>query len=270
MARRFSVFVVTYNAPDQLDLILCALNRQTRPAEEVWIADDGSTDETRALIESHKSGFASALEHAWQKDNGRRKARIVNEAVRRSSGEQLLFLDGDTIPHSCWVEDHAAAADDRRVLCGRRVKLGPEISKRIDREWVKAGRLEQLFGPVLASALRGDTQRMPLGLRLPRSLARLFHPRARRLMGVNYSLPRTVFERVNGYNEEINRREDFELECRLKRAKDIPFFPLLNRAVAYHLWHKPIETKPLADRWLHSDLVRCEKGLQTVVFDPDE
>ena len=270
MARRFSVFVVTYNAPEQLDLILCGLNRQTRPADEVWIADDGSTDDTRRMIESYKSGFVSKLEHAWQKDNGRRKARIVNEAVRRSSGDHLLFLDGDTIPHSRWVEDHAMAADGQHVLCGRRVKLGPEISERIDREWIEAGRLERWFGPVSASALRGDTERLLLGFRLPRALARIVHPRARRLMGVNYSLPRAVFERVNGYNEEINRREDFELECRLKRAKDIPFFPLLNRAVAYHLWHKPIATKPLADQWLHSDLVRCEKGLQTVVFDPDE
>ena len=212
MAKRLSVFVVTYNAPEQLDLILCALNRQSRPADEVWVADDGSRDDTRELIESYQPGFASKLGHAWQKDNGRRKARIVNEAVRRSTGDHLLFLDGDTIPHSKWVADHELAADDEHVLCGRRVKLGPKISKRIDREWVESGRLERWFGPVMLSALTRETQRHLLGLRVHPKLARLLHPRPRRLMGVNYSLPRKVFERVNGYNEEINRREDFELE----------------------------------------------------------
>jgi hypothetical protein len=238
---RFSVVVTTYNTPQQLDLVLCGLARQTRPPDEVLVADDGSTEETARLIAAWRAELAT-LVHIRHEDRGYRKSRVVNLAVRRSTGDHLLFLDGDAIPHSRWAEDHLRAADERRILCGRRVKLGPRISAALDKDAVGAGRLEALFGPVLRSALSGETRRFLLGVRLPPLLARLLHPRARKLMGVNFSLPRDAFFSVNGYDEawEVPWREDRDLELRLLRA-GYPFFPLLNRAVVYHLHH---ETKP--------------------------
>lgn len=262
---RVSVVVTTYNAPRQLDLVLCGLARQTRPPDEVLVADDGSTEETGRRVEGWRAELP-ALFHVRHEDRGYRKSRIVNLAVRRSTGEHLLFLDGDAIPHSRWVADHERAADGRRVLCGRRVKLGPRITAALDREAVRRGRLESLAGPVLRSALEGETKRVLLGLRLPPAVARLFHPRARKLMGVNFSLPRAAFLAVNGYDEtwEIPWREDRDLEIRLRRAGH-PFYPLLNRAVVYHLWH---ETRPFGpeSQAINDAIegrldVRCAQGL---------
>ena len=262
---RVSVVITTCNAPRQLDLVLCGVARQTRPPNEILVADDGSSEETARLIAEWKTELPT-LVHVRHEDRGYRKSRIANLAVRRSTGGHLLFLDGDAIPHSRWVADHERAADGRRVLCGRRVKLGPSISAALDRDAVGAGRLESLAGPVLRSALGGGTRRFLLGVRLPPVVARLFHPRARKLMGVNFSLPRAAFLAVNGYDEawQVPWREDRDLELRLLRA-GIPFYPLLNRAVVYHLWH---ETRPFdrESQAIHETIegrtiVRCAQGL---------
>ena len=271
----FSVIVPTYNSPRELDLCLCGLSRQTVTPGEVLVADDGSGEETRALVASWAAELGCELKHVWQCDRGYRKARIVNEAVRRSRGDRLVFLDGDTIPHSRWLEDHQLAADDRRVLCGRRVRLGPEISGKLDRAFVREGKLESAGGPLLRSCLAGDTKRVTLGIRLAPWLARCFHPRPRKLMGVNFSLPRRAYEEVNGYDEDwtVYGHEDRDLELRLLRCGH-PFFPLLNRAVVYHVYHpmRPIseKTRALIEAQEASDRKRCERGVfHPEAFDPD-
>jgi len=262
---RVSVVVTTYNAPRALDLVLCGLVRQTRPPDEVLVADDGSTEQTARLIAAWKTELPT-LVHVRHEDRGYRKSRIANLAVRRSTGGHLLFLDGDAIPHSRWVADHERAADGRRVLCGRRVKLGPPVSAALDCDAVGAGRLESLAGPVPRSVFGGGTRRFLLGVRLPPVVARIFHPRARRLMGVNFSLPRAAFEAVNGYDEawQVPWREDRDLELRLLRA-EVPFYPLLNRAVVYHLWHetRPFspESQAINETIAGRTIVRCAQGL---------
>ena len=267
MPRVLSVFVTTYNAPRELDLVLCGLARQTVAPDEILVADDGSTDETKGVVEAWRERLAAPVQHVWQPDDGFRKEAIANEAVRHSQGDHLVFLDGDSIPHRCWLADHAQAADGHRVLCGRRVKLGPEISGRVTREWVSDGRLEALFGPVLLDRFRNGTRRVFLGVRLPQIVARCLHPRARKLMGVNFSLPRAAFLEVNGYDEEIEMkgREDLDLGLRLKRAGRA-FYPLLNRAVVYHLHHREREVNDERMRTWRAEQerathVRCALGL---------
>ncbi len=271
---KISVIVCTYNAPRQLDLVLCGMSRQTRPPDELLIADDGSTAETRNLVSSWSERIGFPVHHVWHVDRGYRKPRIVNESVRRASGDHLIFLDGDTIPHSRWIQDHALAADSRQVLCGRRVKLGPGITPRITRDWVLAGRLESLCGPVSLSWIRGDSKRYLLGIRLPPGPARLFHPRARKLMGVNFSLPRAAFEAVNGYDESYTMtwREDYDLDLRLQRA-GYPYYPLLNRAIVYHLNHPERQFSPEIEaihaKHERASTIRCPIGLDAP-FDPNE
>jgi glycosyltransferase involved in cell wall biosynthesis len=261
-----SVIVTTYNTPRELGLVLEGISRQSARPDEALVADDGSTDETRRVVAGWAPRLPFPLRHVWQEDLGRRKCRIVNEAVRRSRGEILVFLDGDSIPHRQWLADHLRSSRPRRALCGRRVRLGREISLRVKAGAILLDRLEAPFGEVALSALAGGTKRALLGIRLPVPLARLFHPRSRKLMGVNFSLPREAFERVNGYDEDYESYgfEDYDLEIRLRRS-GYDLYPLLNRAVVYHLYH-PMSaftedsTKRLA-ALAASDRTRCENGL---------
>ena len=239
------------------------------------MADDGSADGTSAVIEGWRGRSPFPLHHVWQADRGYRKARIVNEAVRRAEGDHIIFLDGDSFPQRMWVADHLASADGETVLCGRRVKLGPRISPTVTREDIESGRFDSPFRPaLLRSRLAGDTKRLSLAFRLPRPVARMVHPSPRRLMGVNFSLPKDVFTAVNGYDEEWNQygHEDRDLELRIIRS-GIPRLALLNRAVVFHLHHKEREPTDEARRKVAaieaSDAKRCQRGYdQAAAFDP--
>lgn len=265
---RASVIVPSYQAPRELDLCLAGIARQSSVPLEVLVADDGSDQLTGAVIEKWKGKLGCELIHVWHPDQGNRKAEICNRAVKKSTGESLIFIDGDSIPHSRWIHDHQIAAEHADVCCGRRVKLGPRITPKISLEMVEDGSLERLLGPVTRSALRGDTGRFGLGVRLPKWAARILHPRPRKLMGVNFSVRRDALYRVNGYDHEWNntQREDKDLDLRLRRG-GFRFYPLLNRAIVYHLHHpERVPSAETEERVRGEELaerVRCRVGLST-------
>ena len=106
---RISVIVSTYNRPDTLALVLEGLRRQTVPAHEVIVADDGSGPGTRAMLQAWTASHPGfPLRHLWHPDDGFRKTIILNEAVLASTGDYLVFTDGDCVPDRRFVEDHAA------------------------------------------------------------------------------------------------------------------------------------------------------------------
>ena len=85
-------------------------------------------------------------------------------------------------------------------------------------------------------------------------------------MGVNFSLPRRVFEEVNGFNEEwvVYGHEDRDLELRLLRSGQ-RFEALLNRGIVFHMWHRERErtetTRALLAAAERSSDTRCARGL---------
>ena len=273
--RTATVVIATYNQPRELELALVALSRQTQHPAEVIVGDDGSGSETRDLIQRYSTSLPFPLRHAWQRDVGYRKARVINEAVRMAEGDQIIFLDGDSFPHPAWVADHMKSANERHILCGRRVKLGPKLSPEVTTEDIENGSFDSAFSPmILKSKLAGDTQRLGLAVRMPRPIARIMHPRPRKLMGVNFSLPKSAFVAINGYNEEwqVYGHEDRDLELRLIRA-GYPRKALLNRAVVFHLHHpereKSEETMRLIRAAEESTEVRCAHGYDLEgAFDP--
>ena len=93
-------------------------------------------------------------------------------------------------------------------------------------------------------------------------------------MGVNYGLSRSAFYAVNGLDEEwtFYGREDLDLELRLNRA-GFRFYPLLNRAIVYHMHHtereRSEEALALVEMQSAATHVRCEHGVESSTpFDP--
>lgn len=97
--RMGSLFLATYNMPRHLELVCAALLRQTTQKFEVIVCDDGSGDETRRVVQNFSKQAPFRVVHVWQENQGFRKCKILNEGIRRSQGDVLVFLDGDTIPH---------------------------------------------------------------------------------------------------------------------------------------------------------------------------
>ena len=253
--RDASVLVCTYRAETELELVLAGLLRQSRAPDEVLVADDGSGPETAVLVARFAEAAPFPIIHVRHEDDGCRRSRIVNRAVATSRGEHLAFLDGDTVPHRDWLADHLRRASGA-VLCGRRVRLGPDYTPRFTRARLESGDFDGLPpSDLIASALRGDTKRLGFGLRLPRALQLLLHPRRdKKLMGCNFSLPRAAFVEVNGFDEawagSALLSDDWDLEVRLRKA-GWRLEPLLRAGVTYHL-HHPVRAYTPGERELRA------------------
>jgi glycosyltransferase involved in cell wall biosynthesis len=85
----------TYNWPDALELLLLSVLNQTILPNEVMIADDGSKEDTKKLIEKFQENFPIPLVHIWHEDIKNRKPRIMNKAIAIAKYEYIIEIDGD-------------------------------------------------------------------------------------------------------------------------------------------------------------------------------
>lgn len=127
-----SVIISTYNSPKWLEKVLWGYTVQTESDFEIIIADDGSTNETTALLEVMMTKTNLKIIHVWHKDDGFRKTRILNKAVLACTTDYCIFTDGDCIPRKDFVETHLKKRGDDYFLSGGYFKLPLSISKKIN------------------------------------------------------------------------------------------------------------------------------------------
>lgn len=135
-----SVIITTYNNPAWLEKVLWAFSCQTQQGFEVLIADDGSRDKTRELIDSIRIKVPFNIQHVWQEDDGFRKCRILNEAIVQAKGDYLIFTDGDCIARRDFVETHMKHRQAGSYLSGDYVRLPMSTSKAISKDDILSGR----------------------------------------------------------------------------------------------------------------------------------
>ena len=85
-----TLIISTYNWPEALKLVFESVLRQSILVDEIIIADDGSTETTRFLIDDYRDLFDIPIKHIWQDDLGFRKTIILNKAFYASSEIILL------------------------------------------------------------------------------------------------------------------------------------------------------------------------------------
>jgi len=129
-----SINFTTYNSPAWLEKVLWGFFEQTADDFEIIVADDGSREETRELIERMKSETDIPVKHVWQEDDGFQKCRILNKAILAAEGEYLIFTDGDCIPRKDFVAQHLHFSEPNAYLSGGYFKLPMDISKAITRD----------------------------------------------------------------------------------------------------------------------------------------
>jgi glycosyltransferase involved in cell wall biosynthesis len=124
-----SVIIAIYKDTEALDCVLVGLSKQTEKNFEVIVTEDDNDPAVAAYIETSLPGGLQ-LRHLSQQDNGFRKTRAVNRAIGSARSKYLIFIDGDCIPHSRFVEMHLHYAEATRICTARRVYLGPKESKK--------------------------------------------------------------------------------------------------------------------------------------------
>jgi glycosyltransferase involved in cell wall biosynthesis len=138
---RISAVVTTYNQPRALELVLWGYAVQTVRDFEVVVADDGSSDDTAALIERMRAETGMRIVHVWHEDRGFRKTLILNRAILAASGDYLLFTDGDCIPRHDVIEVHRRLAAPGRFLSGGYLKLPADVTAAIAPDDVRTMRV---------------------------------------------------------------------------------------------------------------------------------
>jgi glycosyltransferase involved in cell wall biosynthesis len=244
-----SVVVTTYNRPDALRAVLEGLAAQTDRGFEAIVADDGSREDTRALVEQMAFGFPVPLAHVWQEDRGFRAGAARNRAAARARGDYLVFLDGDCIPRPEFVAAHRALAERGWMVAGNRLLLGEELSAQALRE---AWPLHDWPAERWRDARRrGDVNRtLPLA-RLPLGpLRKLGARRWQRVRTCNLGVWTADFRRVRGFDETFEGWgfEDSDLAVRLLNAgvrrKEGAF-----ATGVLHLWHRENDRRHEGRNW---------------------
>ena len=122
------VVISTYNNPAWLEKVLWGYTLQTVQQLEIIIADDGSGQPTKDLIDRFKTESKLDIKHVWQEDMGFQKSRILNKAIQQANSEYLIFTDQDCIPRKDFVETHLKFAREGSFLSGGYFKLPMDIS----------------------------------------------------------------------------------------------------------------------------------------------
>lgn len=98
-----SVIIPCYNCAQYLEGTLQSVKKQTYPNVELILVDDGSTDDTRAIIERHAG---EAVCH-FGPNRGASAAR--NTGANLASGAYLQYLDADDLLKPTALEDRVQA-----------------------------------------------------------------------------------------------------------------------------------------------------------------
>jgi glycosyltransferase involved in cell wall biosynthesis len=90
---KVSVIVPTYNCAATIRATLNSVLQQSRPPEEILVMDDGSTDDTIAILES----YGTRIRTFRQPNAGPSVAR--GALIEKAKGELIAFVDSDDIWH---------------------------------------------------------------------------------------------------------------------------------------------------------------------------
>ncbi|MFM7800299.1 MAG: glycosyltransferase [Planctomycetota bacterium] len=258
MTPRVTLAITTHARADALARVLACVRAQSRPPDELIVAEDGADAATAAVVAHHASVASAAqtaprLRHLQQPHQGFRVARLRNLAIAAATGDYIVFVDGDMLLHPRFVEDHARCARRGYWTQGVRVPLGAD-----------------------ASTLPGPLSRGRFGLRraalwyAPRLQRALRSPGAGLLAvkSCNQGFWQDDLLRVNGFDERFEGwgPEDKELCARLGHA-GVRRQALLGGGIACHLHHPPAPrdrrafNESLLAATLAARTTRCERGV---------
>ena len=114
-----TVFTPTYNRKKLLERFYISLKNQTKKDFKWLIIDDGSTDNTKALVETFIRTSPFEIRYVYQENGG--KARAHNRAVKECDTEFFLILDSDDcLSENCIgiLEEKAKSIQNQETVAG--------------------------------------------------------------------------------------------------------------------------------------------------------
>ena len=237
---KVTIIIAVYKNIDALDLILDSLQNQSRVPDEIIIAEDGEFPEMKSFLEKRN---IPNLVHLTQEDTGWRKARSLNNAIKKASGDYLIFIDGDCLPHPRFIEGHIAVSEPSFVSCGKRAEIGENITKSIYAKEIEPESITTAFIKNAVALHKDGTRHYEEGIYISAGnplYSFLRNRHVRYIIGCNFSCYKKDFETINGLDEDYTKPsvgEDIDLGWRF-RGMGIELKSCRNAANVYHLYHK--------------------------------
>lgn len=233
-----TLIIATYNKTDWLKKVLYGYSCQTYKNFDVIIADDGSSDETKNLIDEFKKDYPVAITHLWHEDKGYRRQTILNKAILEAKNEYIVFTDGDCIPNSDFLERHAKYAEKGKFLSGGYCKLDMDLSLLISKNDIISGKCFDVNWLESNGKLGSSQKRKLASGELKSRILDFITPSNASFNNCNSSAWKRDLTAINGYDERMRYGgPDRELGERLENF-GVKGKQIRHRALCLHLDHE--------------------------------
>ncbi|MEE9350243.1 MAG: glycosyltransferase family 2 protein [Flavobacteriaceae bacterium] len=253
--QKISLIIATFNWIEALELTLISVLNQTTQPFEVIIADDGSNDETKQLIDTFRTKFEIPLVHVWHEDKGFRLAEIRNKAIVKAKGDFICQIDGDIILHPKYIEDYSRLIKPGFYYRGSRVRLTEKLAterlqnKNINFTYFTKGLMSRF------NAYRNSFLNKLMSTPILES---------KNALGCNMGFWKSDLIKVNGYSNDLVGwgHEDEELCARLINANVLKI-KIKHKAIVFHIYHIERSADAANSHDENIELVRTKKIIRT-------
>lgn len=233
-----SVIVPVYNAAradgDYLDAALESVASQDLPVFELIAVDDGSTDDSSAVVEAFMGAHPDLPMKLVRKENGGQSS-ARNRGAELAGGDWLAFLDQD----DTWPPTHLRT-------------VAPHLTDDVDVVYTDADIVDE-DGVVV---MPGIHARYGMGGRHPKtSLQDVLFDDICVMPGVT-TIRRSTFELIGGFDERLSGCEDDDLFLRALQPGRVAYVP-----VSTLRWRQYAQNYGQSHRMIHSRLIYWHKLL---------
>ncbi len=238
---KITIIISVYKNIKALRLVVDSIFNQTVKIDEIIVSEDGNSIEMKEFIDTLK---IDNLIHLTQEDIKWRKNIALNNSIKKSSGDYLIFIDGDVVLHKRFVEGHLYCAKPQRVCAGKRVELGAGYTQRLYDNSITIDELSNSFIRRIISLHKDKVRHYEDGIYV-KPTGYLYNNFIQKkhinyLIGCNFSCYKKDIESINGFNEDYKLPaigEDVDINWRF-RADGTEVISCRNIANVYHLYHK--------------------------------
>jgi glycosyltransferase involved in cell wall biosynthesis len=208
---QYSIIVPSFNRQDEIEELLKSFQNLKFDSNraELIIADDGSTDQTRELVQSFQEKIPFKLHFYHQKNQGPGAAR--NMGMDKAQGNFFIFIDSDCTVHPDWLINI-----DRSLTEERAEAFGGRDSYRDDFPPLLKAINYSMTSFITTGGLRG---------RKGKKLAK-FYPRS-----FNMGLSRELFQKIGGFGS-LRHGQDIEYSNQIIKSGAKVIY--IDNAVVYH------------------------------------
>jgi glycosyltransferase involved in cell wall biosynthesis len=232
MDSKISVIITVYDKYDYLYCVLKTFEKQIFKNFEVLVAEDCEKPEMVENINRWRKEFSFFIDHVSQEDIGFRKNRILNKAIKKSTGNYIVVIDGDCMVHNKYLLNYQKYFNrGYEVIFGRRCEMSKEITEKILR-------LKGEYKIKLFELFKTKSKAWTECIYLPIILN--FKKRKLRLLGSNMGFKRDTILKINGFNEDYEGAgigEDSDLQWRFNSI-DVKYKASKNELLQYHMYHE--------------------------------